>query len=93
MLGSTLGALLGARAKLEFVGLDFALVALFTVLAVEQCRSRRNAVPFCTALAAYVLASVFAAGHALALAIAMCVAVGALCSDPAGQHAPPGGQP
>ena len=89
VLGSTLGALLGARAKLEFVGLDFALVALFTVLAVEQWRSRRTLVPFLSAGLAYALASLLAAGHALALAIAICVAVGALCSDPAGQHAPP----
>lgn len=92
VLGSALGALLGARAKLELVGLDFALVALFTVLAVEQWRSRRALLPFLSAGLAYALASLLAAGHALALAIALCVAVGALCPEPAGQHDTRGGQ-
>ncbi len=93
VLGSALGALLGARAKLEIVGLDFALVALFTVLAVEQWRNRRALVPFLSAGLAYALANLLAAGHALALAIALCVAVGALWSDPAGQHGTSGDQP
>ena len=82
VLGSALGAAIGARAKLDLVGLDFALVALFAVLAVEQWRHRRQAVPLVAALAAYALASLLAAEHALALAIALCVAVGALWTNP-----------
>lgn len=82
VLGSALGALLGARAQLDLVGLDFALVALFTVLAVEQWRSRRELAPLLTALVAYALASLLAAEHALALAIALCVAVGAWRGEP-----------
>ena len=89
VLGSALGALLGAQASLDLAGLDFALVALFTVLAVEQWRARRNLVPALTALVAYALASLLAADHALALAIALCVAVGALCGGQASHSTTP----
>ena len=89
VLGSALGAWLGARAQLDLVGLDFALVALFTVLAVEQWRSRRDLTPPLTALVAYGTASLLAAEHALALAIALCVAVGALRAEPPSTPATP----
>ena len=45
VLGSTLGAIIGAQAKIELVGLDFVLAALFAVLTVEQRRSRHSAAP------------------------------------------------
>ena len=81
VLGSALGAAIGARAQLALAGLDFALVALFAVLTVEQWRTRRTAAPLLTALLAYTAATLLAAEHALALAIALCVAAGALWTE------------
>ena len=52
VLGTTLGALLGARAQITLAGLDFVLAALFAVLATEQWRSRKSAAPLWVALAA-----------------------------------------
>ena len=89
VLGSALGAVLGARTQLDLIGLDFALVALFTVLAVEQWRTRRNAMPLITGALAYGIAHLLAAEHALALAIALCVGVGALWAErPTPKQAP-----
>lgn len=42
VLGTLLGVVAGAAAKLEFAGLDFALTALFAVLLVEQLRTHRR---------------------------------------------------
>jgi len=76
VLGTTIGALVGARAQLSLVGLDFALVALFAVLTVEQWRTRQRSAPLWVALAAYGLAFLLAPRHALAISIALSVAVG-----------------
>lgn len=56
VLGSTLGALLGTGFTLDTAGLDFALTALFVVLAIEQYRAIRDLRPFAVAVAAAALA-------------------------------------
>jgi 4-azaleucine resistance transporter AzlC len=77
VLGTVLGVILGARVRLGLTGLDFALAALFAVLAVEQWRARRDLVPVWTALASYALALAILPGQALAVAIAACLAAAA----------------
>jgi 4-azaleucine resistance transporter AzlC len=77
VLGSALGAVLGSGAKVPLQGLDFALCALFAVLATEQWRARSTAAPLWWALLAYGLALWVWPAQALALSIAACVAVGA----------------
>lgn len=74
VLGTALGALLGTRLEPGLDGLDFALAALFAVLAVEQWRARKDFVPVWTAMAAYALALWLAPEHALTVAIALSVA-------------------
>ncbi|MBS1189533.1 MAG: branched-chain amino acid transporter permease [Rhodocyclaceae bacterium] len=78
VLGSAVGAVIGAQAQIGLAGLDFALVALFAVLTVEQWRTRKSAAPFWIALAAYGVACLLAARHALAIAIALSFAAGLL---------------
>ena len=43
--GTALGAVLGSQVQTQLAGLDFALVALFAVLVVEQWRARSSAKP------------------------------------------------
>ena len=76
VLGTTLGALLGARAQITLAGLDFVLAALFAVLATEQWRSRKSAAPLWVALAAYALAYPLAVKHALVISIALSIVAG-----------------
>lgn len=78
VLGTTIGALVGAQARIPLAGLDFVLAALFAVLAVEQWRARRNALPLVAALASYALAYAVAPKHALAIAIGLTLLVGIL---------------
>ena len=46
VLGSTLGAILGANMTVDTTGLDFTLPALFMVLAIEQYKAVRESRPF-----------------------------------------------
>ncbi|HEY5715004.1 MAG TPA: AzlC family ABC transporter permease [Psychromonas sp.] len=46
VIGSTLGALLGANLSVDTAGLEFTLPALFMVLAIEQYKSVRESRPF-----------------------------------------------
>lgn len=87
VLGTLVGAVIGAQARIPLVGLDFALAALFAVLAVEQWRNSTSPAPLWTALAAYAVAYVLAPGHALVIAIGLSVGVGLLWQPqtPAGQ--------
>ncbi len=71
VLGTALGAVLGAQAQLGLAGLDFVLAALFAVLAVEQWRARRDAVPIWIAAAAYAAGCLLMPSQALAIAIAL----------------------
>ncbi len=77
ILGTTVGAILGARGQLGLEGLDFALAALFAVLAVEQWRTRRDIIPLWTALGAYSIAWLLMPAQALAVAIALSLIVAA----------------
>lgn len=78
-VGSTLlGALLGQSFTIEINGLDFALTALFTVLAVEQFRRLKSiSLPVIAALS-YVIALQLSPTQPLFLAICIS-AVAALC--------------
>ena len=76
VLGTTIGALLGAQAEVPFTGLDFALSALFAVLAVEQWRSKTSPLPLWVAIVSYVTACILAPAHALVLAITLSIAAG-----------------
>jgi 4-azaleucine resistance transporter AzlC len=74
--GTTVGAIIGAQAQVQLVGLDFALAALFAVLAVEQWRSSSSAQALWVALVAYVLALWVWPQQALLVAIALSVVAG-----------------
>ena len=73
VLGTALGALIGAQAQITLVGLDFALVALFCVLTVEQWRTRKSSAPLWIALLAFAIAYPLSARHAMVISIALSV--------------------
>jgi len=78
VLGSLLGAVIGASAQITLKGMDFSLAALFAVLAVEQWRSTRWATPILVALLSYFVARWLMPTQALAVSIAACVVAGVL---------------
>ena len=78
VLGTALGALIGAQAQVTLAGLDFVLASLFAVLTVEQWRTRKSSAPLWVALAAYAIAYPLAARHALSIAIALAIVAGVL---------------
>nr|WP_319565501.1 AzlC family ABC transporter permease [uncultured Rhodoferax sp.] len=76
VLGTLLGAVIGAQAQIGLVGLDFALAALFAVLAVEQWRSAESSAPLWVAVASYGIALAVMPQQALLVAIALSVCAG-----------------
>jgi 4-azaleucine resistance transporter AzlC len=76
VLGTLLGAVIGTQAQVPLVGLDFALAALFAVLAVEQWRGADSAAPLWVAVLAYAGAWAVAPQQALLVAIALSVLAG-----------------
>jgi 4-azaleucine resistance transporter AzlC len=74
VLGTLLGAVLGVQAKIDLAGLDFALVALFCVLTIEQWRARKSAAPLWVALLAFAVAYPLSAQHAMVISIGLSVA-------------------
>lgn len=85
VLGTALGAIIGAQAQLSLSGLDFVLAALFAVLTVEQWRTRLSASPLWTAMVAYGAAYAVSPRNALLIAIALSLTVGVfLTSRPKG---------
>lgn len=76
VLGSLLGAVIGAQAQITLAGLDFALAALFAVLTVEQWRAAHFSAPLWVALLSYAAALMTAPQHALVLSIGLCVLAG-----------------
>jgi 4-azaleucine resistance transporter AzlC len=76
VLGTLLGALIGAQAQITLAGLDFVLAALFAVLTVEQWRSKQSPAPLWVALAAYAVAYLLAPKHALVISIALSIVAG-----------------
>lgn len=81
VLGTGIGAVLGAQAQLALAGLDFVLAALFAVLTVEQWRSRKSPAPLWVALAAYALACWLVPQQALLVAMVLSILAG-LCWRP-----------
>jgi 4-azaleucine resistance transporter AzlC len=71
--GTALGAVLGSQMQNQLAGLDFALVALFAVLVVEQWRARSSAKPLWVALLSYPVAWLMWPANALLAAIGMSV--------------------
>jgi 4-azaleucine resistance transporter AzlC len=88
-LGTLLGALIGSQAQVPLVGLDFALAALFAVLAVEQWRSAHSSKPLWVALVSYAGALMLWPAQALLLAIGLSLAAGALLPPKPAQKAKP----
>lgn len=76
VLGTLIGAIVGAQAQVPLVGLDFALAALFAVLTVEQWRSSHTAAPLWVAIGSYGIAYLLLPQHALALAVGLSVVAG-----------------
>lgn len=81
VLGTLLGAMVGAQAQLSLKGLDFVLASLFAVLAAEQWRNRVSAWPVWVALPAYGLAAWWSESHALSLSIGLCVLVAMMIKE------------
>jgi 4-azaleucine resistance transporter AzlC len=88
VLGTLLGAVIGTQAQVPLVGLDFALAALFAVLAVEQWRSAHTATPLWVALVSYATALALMPQQALLIAIALSVLAGLVLSKSAPQKMP-----
>jgi len=82
LLGTLLGALIGSQAQVPLVGLDFALAALFAVLAVEQWRSAHSARPLWVALLSYGAAYWLVPQQALLVAIGLSVLAATLLPTP-----------
>ncbi len=59
IIGSAVGALIGAAVHVELAGLDFALAALFTVLVIEQWKAVRRLTPFIVAAVSGILSLLF----------------------------------
>ncbi len=76
IIGSTIGAVIGAQAKLDLAGVDFVLTSLFAMLTCEQWRSRKTAWPLWAALVGYAFARLAFPEQALAVSIGFCVAAG-----------------
>jgi 4-azaleucine resistance transporter AzlC len=86
--GTALGVALGAQATRWIPNLDFALPALFTILAIEQYIARRRWAPMVVGLGAYLIARTLVPSYALisALAIGLLVLLSiAIAAPPADQ--------
>lgn len=76
VLGTSIGAVIGAQARVPLAGLDFVLAALFAVLTVEQWRTKKSAAPLWVALAAYAVAYFLAPKNALVISIVLSIGAG-----------------
>lgn len=75
VFGCTLGAWLGSRLDLPTEGAEFALPALFTVLAIEQYRAVRRPQLFLAALAIAAVALLISPDNMLLIAIVLAVSL------------------
>lgn len=73
--GTVVGALLGASVPVSLAGLDFALIALFAVLTVEQWRATRSWWPIGLAVLSYGFMRALFPSQALLLSMGVCVLV------------------
>ena len=92
VLGTAMGAVIGAQAQVNLAGLDFVLAALFAVLTVEQWRTRKSAAPLWIALLAYAVAYPLAAKHALVISIGLSLAASVIWQTKALAATPETGQ-
>jgi predicted branched-subunit amino acid permease len=67
-----------SKAQISLVGLDFALAALFAVLAIEQWRNAASAAPLWVAVVSYAIAWALLPQQALLAAIGLSVLAGLL---------------
>ena len=76
VIGSTIGAIVGANLSFNTTGLDFTLPALFMVLAIEQYKSVRESWPFVMACAvAFLSIWLFSRGNMLLMSIVLSIIV------------------
>ncbi|WP_415231431.1 AzlC family ABC transporter permease [Psychromonas sp.] len=76
VIGSTLGAIIGANMHFNTSGLDFTLPALFTVLAIEQYKSVRESWPFMMAgVVAFLSIWLFSRDNMLLMSILLSIIV------------------
>ncbi|MGB5444125.1 MAG: AzlC family ABC transporter permease [Psychromonas sp.] len=76
VIGSTLGAILGANINVDTTGLEFTLPALFMVLAIEQYKSVRESRPFIMAGAvAFVSIWLFSRDNMLLMSILLSIII------------------
>jgi 4-azaleucine resistance transporter AzlC len=87
LLGTLLGVALGAQAARWIPHLDFALPALFVILAIEQYRAQRRWLPAAVGLAAYAAARAAVPHYALLAALGLALA--ALLALPGREAASP----
>ncbi|MCO4880571.1 AzlC family ABC transporter permease [Paraburkholderia caribensis] len=73
--GTTLGVLLGKQVSHWIPNLDFALPALFTILAVEQYLARRRWVPAVVGIGAYLVAKLTLPNYALIVSLGIALAL------------------
>jgi len=85
ILGTLIGAFLGAQISHSLSGIEFSLAALFAVLAVEQWRATRQPLPMAIAVLAYALACWCLPKHALTLAIGISLLSGLVWAHQAGR--------
>jgi 4-azaleucine resistance transporter AzlC len=87
VLGTLIGVALGRQAARWIPHLDFALPALFAILAIEHYRAQRRWLPALIGLAAYALARIAVPHYALLAALGLALA--ALLALPGRAEAPP----
>ncbi len=83
VLGTLLGTVLGSAARVQFVGLDFALLALFAVLLVEQLRHQGRWHSVLIGLALYGVLHLWVPEQALVLSMAAAVGLAVVLPAPA----------
>ncbi|WP_428771273.1 AzlC family ABC transporter permease [Treponema sp. HNW] len=83
ILGSTIGAVIGANIPLDFKGVDFALTALFVVLLIDQLKvSKTPLPPLAGALCACTALIIFGPGNMLIASLALGIAALILLKKP-----------
>ena len=76
VIGSIIGAILGAKLSVDTTGLDFTLPALFMVLAIEQYKTIRESRPFLMAgIVAFVSIWLFSRDNMLLMSILLSIIV------------------
>ncbi len=76
ILGTFIGAVVGAQAQVDLRGIDFVLASLFAVLTCEQWRARKTAWSLWVALIGYAVAVWVMPQQALVVSIMLCSIAG-----------------